>query len=465
MESLVHRSPIPQVQLALLCFLRLLDPLNFTQIFPYVNEFMRDLHVSEDPSKVGLYSGLLESSFAVCQLLAIYPWGFLSDSVGRRPVILIGVAGLAVSTMLFSLSRSFATALASRALAGLFSGNVAVIPSVVCEITDHHNQSAVFAFFGLWWPLGAIIGPLVGGTFANPALRYPRFFDHPFFHSYPYFLPSFIVSGITATGFALNFCWLKETLQTKTVAASKRLAHTYSGTDNPSETRSTCESYTIRQLLAIPVISALSISGCTLSFVSTTFDVLFVLYCYYPIHLGGLGFSTSEIGYALALSGAIAAALQLFIMPALLRRFNHARMYHFCMKTWAYVYIGLPLLNVVARQGLNGTGGNAVTIIIWVWIAVILLAARVGFLAYSINMVLVKAHSKPSALGSTYALVQFFICLSRSLSPAFASFIFTSSTEMNILNGYIWALVMAIVSMGSCYFSRTIVIECAVDEH
>jgi len=44
------------------------------------------------------------------------------------------------------------------AQAGLFSGNVAVIPSVLCEITDSSNQALAFPIFGLFWPIGAIVG-------------------------------------------------------------------------------------------------------------------------------------------------------------------------------------------------------------------------------------------------------------------------------------------------------------------
>ena len=55
------QTPLPKVQLALLCLLRTLDPMCFFQIFPYINQFVSDLHVTEDPSKVGFYSGLVVS--------------------------------------------------------------------------------------------------------------------------------------------------------------------------------------------------------------------------------------------------------------------------------------------------------------------------------------------------------------------------------------------------------------------
>jgi len=52
-------TPLPKVQFAVLCFLRILDPLNFSQIFPYINAFITTLHMTEDPSKIGIYSGIV----------------------------------------------------------------------------------------------------------------------------------------------------------------------------------------------------------------------------------------------------------------------------------------------------------------------------------------------------------------------------------------------------------------------
>jgi len=52
-------TPLPKGQLAALCTVRLVDPIMFTQLFPYVNEFMNDLHLTDDPSKIGFYSGLV----------------------------------------------------------------------------------------------------------------------------------------------------------------------------------------------------------------------------------------------------------------------------------------------------------------------------------------------------------------------------------------------------------------------
>lgn len=57
----IKYTPLPKIQLSILCYLRLLDPLNFSQIFPYVNQFMANLHPTADPSQIGYYSGLVVS--------------------------------------------------------------------------------------------------------------------------------------------------------------------------------------------------------------------------------------------------------------------------------------------------------------------------------------------------------------------------------------------------------------------
>ena len=49
----------------------------------------------------------------------------------------------------------------------------------------------------------------------------------------------------------------------------------------------------LRRLLSLPIIRALAMSGSTLGFLGSAFDVVFVLFCYSPVHTGGLSFSVS----------------------------------------------------------------------------------------------------------------------------------------------------------------------------
>jgi len=214
-------------------------------------------------------------------------------------------------------------------------------------------------------------------------------------------------------------------------------------------------------LLLIPAIRALSISGFALCFIATAFDVVFVLFCYSPIVTGGLAFSASQIGYSLATAGAISAGIQLLFLPTLLRTFEITRLYTFCMSLWPLTFAALPFLNLLARSSLDTATGliDAETQVkIWIGIALILGMSRVGCLAYSVSMILVKEHApSPSSLGSTNGLVQFSMCLARALAPAFVSSAFALSMETNLLAGNLWVVVMIAICCSGSYLARGIV--------
>ena len=133
-------TPVPKLQLATICLVRLLEPVGFTQLFPYINEMVVKLNIIDDPSKVGFVSGLVvsnrpcmhcpyilsdhrqESVFALFQLMSTYHWAKLSDVVGRRPIVLLGAIGMGLMTFLFGFSHSLTYMLVTRSLHGFFSG-------------------------------------------------------------------------------------------------------------------------------------------------------------------------------------------------------------------------------------------------------------------------------------------------------------------------------------------------------
>ncbi|KAG1819574.1 major facilitator superfamily domain-containing protein [Suillus subaureus] len=454
-------TPLPKGQLAALCIVRLVEPIAFTQLFPYVNEFMSDLHLTDDPSKIGFYSGLVESVFAMSQLCSIYQWAKISDAIGRRPVIFFGIIGLAITTLMFGLSKSLASVLVARCLGGLFSGNVAVIHSVLGEITDSTNQMVALPIYGLTWPLGSIIGPLIGGTFSHPASKYPEMLGYQFLKDYPYFLPCFIASMIAIIGIFLGFIFLEETLPSK--RNGKKSCSPNSNTNGNRAIIAPAlpeKPLSVSKLCSIPVISALALSGFMLSYIGTSFDVVFVLFCYSPIESGGLAFSASQIGYSLAIAGAIGATIQLCIMSYLLRTFDSAKMYSFCMGIWPYTFLVLPLLNLIARAGLDETTGElgtATVALLWVGIAFVLMLTKIASLAYTVSMILIKENAPNAAsLGQSNGIVQFAMCFARSFSPFVVSALFSISTEYNLLCGQLWLVIMVTVSFLGLTTSRKV---------
>jgi len=218
---------------------------------------------------------------------------------------------------------------------------------------------------------------------------------------------------------------------------------------------------TARELLAFPSIRALCTSGLALSFICTSFEVVFVLFCYSPIQKGGLAFSPAQIGYSLAIAGGTAVAIQIFITPTLLRTFNHAKMYNFCMAIWPFSFMGLPILNLIARNGFDENTGKISEqqlAVLWIGIGIVLALSRIGILAYSLSLLLVKAQSPtPEALGASNGLVQFSMCLSRAVAPAFVSSCFALSIDNNLLGGHLWVIIMVVICCFGCSLTKNIV--------
>jgi len=451
LEATKRKTPLPKGQLAALCISRLTDPIAYTQLFPYINSMLFELHVTDDISKIGFYSGLVESTFAVSQTLTSYPWARASDIIGRRPIILTGAVGLAVVTLLLGFCTSLNEIILVRALGGFMAGNVAVYHAVVAEITDSSNSPRAYSLYAFVWPFGATIGPLIGGSFSNLGTKYPGYWGYDFILSHPYFMPNLVCAFIVVLGLFLSYIYLEETL--------------------PSKRRGPCVDDSVTHqpprlgamdLLSIPMVRALTISGFTLAFIGTAYDVVFVLFCYTPIKRGGLSFSVTEIGYALAMNGVILAIFQLFFMPTLLRTYRASTMYHTSICCWPLTFFLVPFLNVIVRAGYdadNETVNFATNVILWISIALVLICSRVAALAFTTNMILIRNHSpSPSYLGACSGLVQVAMCVSRCFSPAFISSVFALSVGNNSLGGYpVWVVVMLSVCLVGCYFSQQMV--------
>ncbi|KIJ60217.1 hypothetical protein HYDPIDRAFT_99245 [Hydnomerulius pinastri MD-312] len=443
-------KPLPKAQLAALVLVRLIDPVSYTQMFPYINQFMAELQVTDDPAKVGFYSGLVESAFSLSQLVSIYQWGRISDAVGRRPAVLAGALGIAASSVMFGFSGSLTTVLLTRCLGGLSSGNIAVVNSAVAEITNSANQAIVIPIYGLSWPIGSTIGPLIGGTFAHAATRYPRCFGWGFFEEHPYFLPCAISAMLALAGVAMGVTFIEETLPGKRSTPPERDSTTSPGAPAVG-------SPGIKQLLSLPVLRTVALSGYALSFLAMSFEVLFVLFCYTPVHSGGLAFSSAQIGYFLAAAGLVAVLCQVLVAPYLLRRFECAKIYYVCMRIWPVIFAAFPLLNLIARWGMDaGTGAlsASTTAVLWTGIGTLLVLSRTGAVASSLSVLLVKQNAPQSSLGQSNGIVQFAMCLGRTIGPFFASSVFALSIKSEFLGGFAWVGVMMLVSMLGARVSR-----------
>ncbi|GAA5866645.1 hypothetical protein JCM8547_002708 [Rhodosporidiobolus lusitaniae] len=206
-------TPLPFKQVLVLCLMRFGEPIAFTLIFPFIARFVEDLHVTDDPKKIGYYAGLIESLFALTTFSTVLFWGRLSDRIGRKPVLIIGLLGVTASIVAFGLSTQFWMLIVSRCIGGALNGNVAVIKSMMGEITDESNQGRAFSFLPLAWSLGSVIGPLLGGYLSHPAETFPSLFGRStFFLAHPYALPCLVGALFPLSSALIGFFYLEETL-------------------------------------------------------------------------------------------------------------------------------------------------------------------------------------------------------------------------------------------------------------
>jgi len=118
-------------------------------------------------------------------------WGILSDTYGRKPILVWGVLGAGFAMLIFGTAQHYWQAVLGRIVSGLLSGNSGVNKSFVAEVTDASNRSAGFSYISAAWFTGCVIGPLLGGLLCQPAEKYPTVFAQDgVFAQYPYLLPA-----------------------------------------------------------------------------------------------------------------------------------------------------------------------------------------------------------------------------------------------------------------------------------
>jgi MFS family permease len=91
-------------------------------IFPYVYFMIKDFGVTKHESEISVYAGMVTSAFAFAEFSSGVVWGRLSDRIGRKPVLLTGLAGTALSMLIFGFAPNLPVALLARALGGLLNG-------------------------------------------------------------------------------------------------------------------------------------------------------------------------------------------------------------------------------------------------------------------------------------------------------------------------------------------------------
>ncbi len=130
----------------------------------------------------GFVLGLLLATHALLQFLFSPVWGRLSDRIGRRPVMLVTMAGTSVALLLLGMADSIIQLFIARALSGLFAANISVATAYVSDVTAEEERTRWMGMVGASFGIGFLLGPAIGGLLA------------PYGHG----LPMFVAAGMAA---------------------------------------------------------------------------------------------------------------------------------------------------------------------------------------------------------------------------------------------------------------------------
>lgn len=131
--------------------------------------------------------GLLLASYSAMNVLCAPFWGRLSDRIGRKPVLLLGLAGLALSFVIFGLAQATWVLFASRIVGGAFGA--AALPTAMAyagDVTSDESRAKALGMLGAGLGLGMVVGPALGGLAGGLGGGH-----HPD-------LPFFVAAGLTA---------------------------------------------------------------------------------------------------------------------------------------------------------------------------------------------------------------------------------------------------------------------------
>ena len=140
--------------------------------------------------------GLLLSLYALMQFLFGPAFGALSDRFGRRPIMLVSLAGLGIDYILLAVAPSLWWVAVARIIGGIMGASVATATAYIADITPPEKRAANFGLIGAAFGVGFIAGPLVGGVLGEYGSR----------------VPFYAAAGVSVIAFVFAFFLLPESL-------------------------------------------------------------------------------------------------------------------------------------------------------------------------------------------------------------------------------------------------------------
>lgn len=261
----------------------LVDMLSFSLVLPLLPGYAKAFGANP------LVTGLIFSAYPLMQVIAAPILGRMSDAFGRKPILLLSIAGTACALVLLGFANSLWMLLASRMLDGITGGNISVAQAYMTDITSEADRGRAFGLVGAAFGLGFIIGPLTGGLLA----------------AYGAHVPAFVAAGLAGVNLLLVTFILHESLSVERraeIAAAP--AHGFN-------------IHELASALRLPRVGPLMWMRIIIGFTFAVFEGGFTLWA-----SAALGLTARDIGLVLAYVGVIQVIIQMGLIGPLTKRFG-----------------------------------------------------------------------------------------------------------------------------------------------
>lgn len=421
---LLFPEGVPKSQLLPLLLLSLCENYSSSSVMSYSGFMVLDFIKGTTPESAGYYAGILTSAYFLCQFMSSPVLGWLSDRIGRKPILVLGTAGNCLSQLAIGFSVNFPMAVAGRCLNGILNGNISTIKATAADISDASNRNQVFSKILLFSGLGSVLGGMTGGLLARPAAQYPNVFpQHGLFVIFPYLLPNAVCALILLIALCLSARYLQSPKARRhRLPSSKSPAPSSSSPADPglNETphgvpiarRGWCSSI---GLLLKPG-NRVAFAACALyaifGLAMTCFRAIIPVWAIASTAAGGLHFSAAAAGIMFSIAGALVIPIQMFLYPLIVRRLKLLWCFRLGCVIACATFCCAPLLSkLCVITGHNALFWAALVFMCFCWMG----GTQNGFAA--INTLV--ANSVTSELvGTVNGLGQGLVALMRSFGPA-----------------------------------------------